>query len=396
MPVGETVIAVILPRGMEYSNRLLEGAIQYANEHRYLRIVDVPFSPGGDSPLRGTSPGFDGALTRLSPDDGWALELLSLDVAVVNTNSNWRDEVPFVAFSHEAVVETVVDYLAGMQVTEFAYVGFERRGEPGFQRRWSLIQKATRQRSLPARLVEIEDRAETSLAAGELQPVFPLESRQCLRRSLSELGVPVGVWCEDDYVGFLVCEQVRELGLRIPGDVAVLGLGNYRIARCCNPPLSSIPQPGQIVGYEAMRLLDGILDGSISSPSSIALPPPAIICRESTSSGKTTVGYLQRARRIIAEHACEGITVTEAARMAGVSPQALTDRFRDVVGHTPGAEIRRVRLDHAKRYLLTTDLSIAQIAGLCGYNQQTKFGKFFKRQTGVAPSRFRRRKGDAA
>ena len=191
MPVGETVIAVILPRGMEYSNRLLEGAIQYANEHRYLRIVDVPFSPGGDSPLRGTSPGFDGALTRLSPDDGWALELLSLDVAVVNPNSNWRDEVPFVAFSHEAVVETVVDYLAGMQVTEFAYVGFERRGEPGFQRRWSLIQKATRQRSLPARLVEIEDRAETSLAAGELQPVFPLESRQCLRRSLSELGVPV-------------------------------------------------------------------------------------------------------------------------------------------------------------------------------------------------------------
>ncbi len=386
-------IAAILPRGEEYSNRLLEGAVQFANEHRHVRIYDVPFTLGGDSPFSDSSHAFDGAFAWLSPRERWAVELLSQNVTVVNTNSSCRDDFPFVAFSHEAVVEMAVDHLAERRLADFAYVGFERQGEPGFERRWSLIKKATRRHSLTAKLVELASQTADGPYEWGLDPALGSENGRHLRRSLGELTLPAGVWCEEDYMGFHVCEQSRELGLRIPEDVAVLGLGDLRIARCCTPPLSSIPQPGKVIGYEAMRVLDGLLSGNLTQPKRVVLPPPAVVCRESTGGGEAAVGYVQRARQIIAEHACDGITVAEICRMTAVSKQTLTSRFHEALGHTPGEEIRRVRLDHAKRYLLTTDLSIAHIAGLCGYNEQNKFGNFFKRQTGATPSRFRRQRG---
>jgi len=393
MPGERKRIVAVLPRSLEYSSRLLEGAVRYANEHRYIDISDVAFSWGGGSPFSGSSPRFDGALAWLSPADGWAFELLSLGIAVVNVNS-CLDGIPSVAFGSKAVVEAAVEHLAGLQVAELAYVGFKRRGEAPFEERWSRLQQATRRRALPLRLIEWANENDANLDEGELHPWAPRECKLRLRRSLSELTQPAGVWCEEDFTAVLVCEQVRELGLRIPQDVAVLGLGDFRLARCCIPPLSSIPQPGQVVGYEGMRLLTGILSGAVTSPSVVSLPPPPIVHRESTGGGEAAVGYLQKARELIATHACEGITVATICRMTDVSKQTLTSRFRDVLGRTPGDELRRVRLEHAKRYLLTTNLTIAHISGLCGFGQQNKFGNFFKRQTGLTPSQFRRVKGD--
>ena len=314
----------------------------------------------------------------------------------MNASGYWQGKISVVAFSRKAVVEAAVEHLAGLQVAELAYVGFERRGQAPYEERWSLLEKATQRLSLPLTLIKWANEKDVSLSKGELHPWAPDELKLRLRRSLGELTLPAGVWCEEDFTAFLVCEQARELGLRIPQDVAVLGLFDFRISRCCSPPLSSIPMPGQIVGYEGMRLLDGILSGAVTNPAIVSLPPPPIVHRESTGGGDASVGYLQKARQIIAEHACEAITVAEVCRMAAISKQTLTERFRDVLGHTPGDEIRRVRLEHAKRYLLTTDLSIAHIAGLCGFSEQDKLGKFFKRQTGLTPSQFRRQKGDTA
>jgi LacI family transcriptional regulator len=91
------------------------------------------------------------------------------------------------------------------------------------------------------------------------------------------------------------------------------------------------------------------------------------------------------------DHACEGLTVKDLARVVHVSQQMLATRFKDVVGRSPGEGIRRVRMERAKHYLVTTHLTIANIAGLCGYSEQSKFTNFFKRETGVSPSEFRKK-----
>ena len=63
--------------------------------------------------------------------------------------------------------------------------------------------------------------------------------------------------------------------------------------------------------------------------------------------------------------------------------------FMTRCGRTPGAEIRRVKMERAQYYLRTTSLSITHIADLCGYNEHSKFCNFFKRETGLTPSQYR-------
>ncbi len=79
--------------------------------------------------------------------------------------------------------------------------------------------------------------------------------------------------------------------------------------------------------------------------------------------------------------------------MVSVSPQMLNAKFIEALGCTPGHAIRHARLEHAKQYLAASDNTIADVAGLCGYSEQSKFSNFFKRQTGMTPMQFRKAKG---
>ncbi|MFN0128701.1 MAG: helix-turn-helix domain-containing protein [Verrucomicrobiales bacterium] len=56
----------------------------------------------------------------------------------------------------------------------------------------------------------------------------------------------------------------------------------------------------------------------------------------------------------------------------------------------PGEPIRRVRIVAAKRHLTDPRLSIARVAHLCGFDQQSKFSNFFRRETGLSPRTWRR------
>jgi AraC family transcriptional regulator of arabinose operon len=47
------------------------------------------------------------------------------------------------------------------------------------------------------------------------------------------------------------------------------------------------------------------------------------------------------------------------------------------------------RIEHAKYLLTTTDISVKQIAQLCGYNNENHFMRQFKEITGITPTKFR-------
>jgi len=211
-----------------------------------------------------------------------------------------------------------------------------------------------------------------------------------LRRFQQKMKRPAGVWCDSDYVGLLTCQLAIQLGISIPDEVAVLGLYDYRVARIHEPSLSSIPQPGQTIGYEAMRILDDALLRDAPVLPRTVIPPPDVVCRESTGGGRAG-HWVRRAQTCIAENACEGISVEEVARYARVSKQTLTKGFHTMLNTTPGAEIRRIRLMKAKQCLANTRMSITTVAGLCGYDQPSKFSNFIKRETGLTPREFRRR-----
>jgi len=85
------------------------------------------------------------------------------------------------------------------------------------------------------------------------------------------------------------------------------------------------------------------------------------------------------------------LRVHELAAMAHMSVSNFFRNFKAATGTSPIDWLKRERINQAKKRLLETDLSIAQIADETGYYDQFYFSRDFKRMTQVSPSEYRQR-----
>ncbi|MFF3069689.1 helix-turn-helix domain-containing protein [Kitasatospora sp. NPDC057904] len=83
------------------------------------------------------------------------------------------------------------------------------------------------------------------------------------------------------------------------------------------------------------------------------------------------------------------LSLTDLAAVAGVSPSHFTRAFRASTGQSPHQYLVRLRLEHARRALLTTDTPIAAIAQLCGFADQSHLTRTMRLHTGTTPSALR-------
>lgn len=82
-------------------------------------------------------------------------------------------------------------------------------------------------------------------------------------------------------------------------------------------------------------------------------------------------------------------TITELAGEVGLSRSSLADRFRHYIGEPPMAYLTNWRLLLGARLLLSTNRSVADVAGEVGYESEASFNRAFKRKHGVPPARYR-------
>lgn len=209
---------------------------------------------------------------------------------------------------------------------------------------------------------------------------------------LSGLPKPVGVMACDDRRASRVLEAARLAGHMVPEEVAVLGMGND-IARCelAPLPLSSADPGAFLVGYRAAEHLARRLAERSTSPSDIRVEPAGIVTRRSTDVLAIPDRAVVAALRYIAEHACEGMTVSEVLPHASVSRAQLEKKFRQYLGRTPQAEIRRVQIARIRQLLAESDLPLKSIAELTGFDYMEYMCVAFRRLTGETPTAFRKR-----
>lgn len=79
------------------------------------------------------------------------------------------------------------------------------------------------------------------------------------------------------------------------------------------------------------------------------------------------------------------------ATSAGIHPVHLSRAFRAAYGCAPGYYLRRLRIEHARRLLCDSELSLSQVAQTVGYYDQSHFTTVFRRVTGTTPARYRAR-----
>ncbi|WP_062226596.1 GlxA family transcriptional regulator [Aureimonas frigidaquae] len=86
------------------------------------------------------------------------------------------------------------------------------------------------------------------------------------------------------------------------------------------------------------------------------------------------------------------LTMAALARRLGLSARSLEVLFRRTVGASPGAYFLKLRLGAARRLVLDTNLSMAEIAARSGFSSISALSRAFRRAYGEAPSMARRKR----
>ena len=91
--------------------------------------------------------------------------------------------------------------------------------------------------------------------------------------------------CREDYTAIGVCRGLRESGLRVPEDVAVVGNGDMDVAAYITPPLTTLATPCEAIAEAAMDLMLEQLQGQ-DEPRHITLQSPLVV-RESCGANRS-------------------------------------------------------------------------------------------------------------
>jgi len=98
---------------------------------------------------------------------------------------------------------------------------------------------------------------------------------------------------------------------------------------------------------------------------------------------------MQKALKYVNAHYTEEITLDEVAASVFLSPTYFSKLFSEEMGCRFTAFLNNVRIEKSKLLLKGTDISLVDIAGLVGYEDQSYFTKVFKRVTGASPGKYR-------
>lgn len=115
----------------------------------------------------------------------------------------------------------------------------------------------------------------------------------------------------------------------------------------------------------------------------------ATTCRGSPS----LPGYkLRQITDWMAEHVAEEFNLDRLAAQAGLSKFYFNRLFKSALGMSPSRYHINLRMDAARRLLRETKRSVVAIALDVGYANPSHFAQLFRRETGLAPSDYRRQR----
>jgi CheY-like chemotaxis protein len=118
--------------------------------------------------------------------------------------------------------------------------------------------------------------------------------------------------------------------------------------------------------------------------------------QQTLTHGKKLAGDAQaRVRQAMVymnQHYAEPLTRSDVARHVGISDDHLTRYFHSSLGISPMTYLTRYRVSRAKMLLDEGEMSVASIAGAVGIQNEFYFSRFFRRETGLTPTAYRRGK----
>jgi LacI family transcriptional regulator len=112
------------------------------------------------------------------------------------------------------------------------------------------------------------------------------EGKIATEKLLELANPPEAIFASNDPAAMGAMQAIKEKGLKIPKDIAVVGFSNWFFSAMMDPPLSSVDQPGFEMGQEAAKLLIRHIEvrskSEIEAPAETKLLKTRLIIRESS------------------------------------------------------------------------------------------------------------------
>ncbi|MBA4182173.1 MAG: AraC family transcriptional regulator [Anaerolinea sp.] len=171
-------------------------------------------------------------------------------------------------------------------------------------------------------------------------------------------------------------------------------------ARVAIPAIDGLDLPPLRAAMEAVgaELTAGTASGGPLAAESLANVLAVHLIRHVVAPGRAARGRdgvlprwrLRAVLEYIEEHLDAAPTLAEIAAVAGLNPYHFARQFKTATGLPPHQYVITRRVERAKLLLRAgTGLSLAEVAALAGFYDQSQFAHHFKRLVGVTPSQFR-------
>lgn len=202
---------------------------------------------------------------------------------------------------------------------------------------------------------------------------------------------PVGVFACNDDRGQHILEVCKMINLKVPEDVAVIGVDNDpMICDIGDPPLTSIALNVEAAGFEAAKLLDQLMNRKKIIGKQIMVTPSHIVQRQSSDILAVNDAEVALAINYIRNNAKNRILVRDVVKTTSVSRRTLEKRFRKTIHRSIYKEIRQIRVEWISKLLIETDLPISQITSLFEFTDVEHISRYFKEEKGIALREFRK------
>ena len=356
-----------------------EGIGRFAREHGWRltlanRLVRAPRGWSGD-----------GAIVTLRDDPAvlrFAEGLRAKGIPVVDVTYH-RPEV--------VIPRAIPDYRGAGLVAARHFLDIGLKRAAWFSTSWSNVQRLFHE----GLVAGMGERCEVArFVLSEILPRSRLDDPDrfaaALAPRLRALPKPVGLLAYNDEEAARVSALCQDIGIQIPEEIAILGIGNDTFL-CENQtvPISSVIDDLERNGYEGAALLARLMDGAPAPDAPVVVPCGGIRARRSTDTFAAESPVLREALRLLTERLDNPPGVNRLAQLVGVSRATLDRLFLRELGRPPHAELLHRRLAKARELLRDTDLPAAEISTRCGFCNPGWFSAAFAKAEGLPPLRWR-------
>jgi LacI family transcriptional regulator len=370
----------------EYNKNLLRGITRYSKDHGPWTFCKMPTyyreTIGIDGILKWAKDWeADGIIGQFYNDEE-VEKFTRANIPVIAQDFKERfTSIPNITGDYQATGRMGADYFLKKGFKHFAFYGFSsivwsRERAEGFEER---IHEA----GFDVHYYEHKDAR--SIDLWYYKP-------SALSDWLLSLPKPIALMTCDDNQGHHVTEAARHAGIRIPDEVAVLGVDNDEmVCDLSDPPLSSIELDSEKSGYEAARLMEQMIEEKRCNAPDIIVKPTQVVTRHSTDIFASKDKYIVSALKYIHGNLDKNLKVDQVLKEVPLSRRSLEKRFIMTTGYPVYEYIYNQRIEKFTQKLLETDMTIFEIALDLGLSDSKNIARQFKQIKGLTPMEYRKK-----